>query len=295
MAKLRNCQGRNRPPDPRRRHGRLRRRGRGRLLGQAERPEGDPGRQGRHGPLRRGGHGPVGHQPVRGPQGRRRTPSRTTWTTCATTSWASPARTSWPTSPATSTPRVHLFEKWGLPIWKDEKGAYVHEGRWQLMINGESYKVVVAEAAKNALLQPAWTDLRARLHRRPAHGRRARARAPCGFSVRENKFYVFKAKATLVAMGGAVHVFKPAVLGRGPRPRLVSAMELRLLRLLHPQGRRRDDLPGSALHPGPLQGRLRSGRARGSCSSSPAPPTPWAATTWSSARPSWRSGGPTAT
>jgi adenylylsulfate reductase subunit A len=46
---------------------------------------------------------------------------------------------------------VHLFEKWGLPIWKDEKGAYVHEGRWQLMINGESYKVVVAEAAKNAL------------------------------------------------------------------------------------------------------------------------------------------------
>ena len=40
---------------------------------------------------------------------------------------------------------VHLFEKWGLPIWKDEKGAYVHEGRWQLMISGESYKVVVAE------------------------------------------------------------------------------------------------------------------------------------------------------
>src|SRR5512144_1020530 len=46
---------------------------------------------------------------------------------------------------------VHLFEKWGLPIWKDESGAYVHEGRWQLMINGESYKVIVAEAAKNAL------------------------------------------------------------------------------------------------------------------------------------------------
>ena len=46
---------------------------------------------------------------------------------------------------------VHLFEKWGLPIWKDEEGGYVHEGRWQLMINGESYKVVVAEAAKNAI------------------------------------------------------------------------------------------------------------------------------------------------
>ena len=46
---------------------------------------------------------------------------------------------------------VHLFEKWGLPIWKDKDGGYVHEGRWQLMINGESYKIIVAEAAKNAL------------------------------------------------------------------------------------------------------------------------------------------------
>ena len=46
---------------------------------------------------------------------------------------------------------VHLFEKWGLPIWKAEGGGYVHEGRWQLMINGESYKVIVAEAAKNHL------------------------------------------------------------------------------------------------------------------------------------------------
>ena len=40
---------------------------------------------------------------------------------------------------------VHLFEKWGLPIWKDAEGKYVHEGRWQLMINGESYK-----ASRNA-------------------------------------------------------------------------------------------------------------------------------------------------
>ena len=46
---------------------------------------------------------------------------------------------------------VHLFEQWGLPIWKDEDGKYVHEGRWQIMIHGESYKVIVAEAAKNAL------------------------------------------------------------------------------------------------------------------------------------------------
>ena len=59
---------------------------------------------------------------------------------------------------------VHLFEKWGLPIWKDEDGNYVHdEGRWQLMINGESYKVIVAEAAKNAIWRG--QHLRACLHR----------------------------------------------------------------------------------------------------------------------------------
>ena len=46
---------------------------------------------------------------------------------------------------------VHLFEKWGLPIWKDDDGNYVNEGRWQIMISGESYKAIVAEAAKNAL------------------------------------------------------------------------------------------------------------------------------------------------
>src|SRR5210317_2163499 len=46
---------------------------------------------------------------------------------------------------------VHLFEKWGLPIWKDDNDKYVREGRWQVMIHGESYKAIVADAAKNAL------------------------------------------------------------------------------------------------------------------------------------------------
>lgn len=107
---------------------------------------------------------------------------------------------------------VHLFEKWGLPIWKDEEGNYVHEGRWQLMINGESYKVIVAEAAKNALgndniyerifiVEPLMVD-----------GKIAGA---VGFSTREEKFYVFKAKSVLVGMGGAVHIFKPRSTGEG--------------------------------------------------------------------------------
>ncbi|MGA2269282.1 MAG: adenylyl-sulfate reductase subunit alpha [Bryobacteraceae bacterium] len=110
---------------------------------------------------------------------------------------------------------VHLFEKWGLPIWKDENGNYVHEGRWQLMINGESYKVVVAEAAKNALLQTGVGQIFERVFIVGPLMEGDRCAGAVGFSVRENRFYVFKSKATLVAMGGAVHVFKPRSSGEG--------------------------------------------------------------------------------
>ncbi|MBI5117881.1 adenylyl-sulfate reductase subunit alpha [Candidatus Poribacteria bacterium] len=107
---------------------------------------------------------------------------------------------------------VHLFEKWGLPIWKDAAGKYVHEGRWQLMINGESYKVIVAEAAKNAL---GISNIIERVFIVEPLMDGDRIAGAVGFSVRENKFYVFKAKAVLVSMGGAVHVFKPRSVGEG--------------------------------------------------------------------------------
>jgi adenylylsulfate reductase subunit A len=110
---------------------------------------------------------------------------------------------------------VHLFEKWGLPIWKDEQGNYVHEGRWQLMINGESYKVVVAEAAKNALLQSGVGQYFERVFIVEPIMDGDRVAGAVGFSTRENKFYIFKAKAVMMAMGGAVHVFKPRSSGEG--------------------------------------------------------------------------------
>jgi len=109
---------------------------------------------------------------------------------------------------------VHLFEKWGLPIWTDAEGKYVHEGRWQLMINGESYKVIVAEAAKNALTQMGGEYFERVFITNPIMDG-DRIAGAVGFSTRENKFYVFKAKAVLAAMGGAVHVFKPRSTGEG--------------------------------------------------------------------------------
>jgi adenylylsulfate reductase subunit A len=107
---------------------------------------------------------------------------------------------------------VHLFEKWGLPIWKDEKGAYVHEGRWQLMINGESYKVIVAEAAKNAI---GMENIYERVFITEPIVENGKIVGAVGFSTREDKFFVFKAKAVICSMGGAVHVFKPRSTGEG--------------------------------------------------------------------------------
>ncbi len=107
---------------------------------------------------------------------------------------------------------VHLFEKWGLPIWKNDDGDYVNEGRWQIMINGESYKVIVAEAAKNAL---GMDNIYERVFVIEPLLDGDRIAGAVGFSVRENKFYVFKAKAVLAAMGGAVGVFKPRSTGEG--------------------------------------------------------------------------------
>jgi adenylylsulfate reductase subunit A len=109
---------------------------------------------------------------------------------------------------------VHLFEKWGLKIWKDEQGKYVHEGRWQLMINGESYKIIIAEAAKNAIAA-AGGEIFERVFIVEPLMDGNKCVGAVGFSTRENKFYVFKAKAVIVGMGGAVHVFRPRSVGEG--------------------------------------------------------------------------------
>jgi adenylylsulfate reductase subunit A len=111
---------------------------------------------------------------------------------------------------------VHLFEKWGLPIWKDEEGNYVNEGRWQIMIHGESYKNIVSEAAKTALKELGENGKyyeRIFITEPIMDGDRCIGAA--GFSVRENKFYIFKARAVLDVMGGAVHVFRPRSVGEG--------------------------------------------------------------------------------
>ncbi|MEW6447498.1 MAG: adenylyl-sulfate reductase subunit alpha [Bacillota bacterium] len=109
---------------------------------------------------------------------------------------------------------VHLFEKWGLPIWRDADGKPIRSGAWQVMISGESYKILVAEASKKALAD-AGGELYERVFIIEPLMDGDRIAGAIGFSTREEKIYVFKAKAVLANMGGAVHVFRPRSTGEG--------------------------------------------------------------------------------
>jgi len=129
---------------------------------------------------------------------------------------------------------VHLFEEWGLPVWKkteDNKnldgkkgqkmgtlkaGATpVRTGKWQIMINGESYKRIVAEAGKKALGEENILErcfIVEILNDKDDPNKIAGA---VGFSLRENKVYIIKAKVIMVACGGAVNIYQPRSVGEG--------------------------------------------------------------------------------
>jgi adenylylsulfate reductase, subunit A len=129
---------------------------------------------------------------------------------------------------------VHLFEEWGLPIWKKtednknldgKKGlklgtlkggaAPVRTGKWQIMINGESYKRIVAEAAKKALGDDNILERVFIVELLLDKNRENQIAGAIGFSVRENKVYVIKAKTMMVACGGAVNIYQPRSVGEG--------------------------------------------------------------------------------
>ncbi len=109
---------------------------------------------------------------------------------------------------------VHLFEEWGLPIIYDEQTKrYKREGRWQILIHGESYKPIVAEAATKAATEVYNRVMITHLLTDAEDSNKIAGAA--GIGVRDGTFYVFRAKAVIVAAGGATHVFRPRSVGEG--------------------------------------------------------------------------------
>ena len=109
---------------------------------------------------------------------------------------------------------VHQFEEWGLPIMRDPKtGAYQREGRWQIMIHGESYKPIVAEAAKKSADKV--FNRVCITHLLMDDAKENRVAGAVGFNVRTGDYHVFKSKTVIVGAGGASNIFKPRSVGEG--------------------------------------------------------------------------------
>ena len=120
---------------------------------------------------------------------------------------------------------VHLFEEWGLPFFKDPEGRYKREGRWQIMIHGESYKPIVAEAAQKGARGR--EHLRAHLHI-PPPDRRERPRPYCGrYWLQRSgaQDLCLQGQGGDLAAGGATGVFRPHAVGEGLGRILVRALE----------------------------------------------------------------------
>ena len=129
---------------------------------------------------------------------------------------------------------VHLFEEWGLPIWKTteegktldgnkgqklgtlKSGAEpVRTGKWQIMINGESYKRIVAEASKLAIGEENVLERCFIVELLLDANKENQIAGAVGFSVRENKVFIIKCKTALIACGGAVNIYQPRSVGEG--------------------------------------------------------------------------------
>ena len=109
---------------------------------------------------------------------------------------------------------VHQFEEWGMPIMRNPKtGSYLREGRWQIMIHGESYKPLVAEAAKKSA-DKVYNRICV-THLLMDDSKENRVAGAVGFNVRTGDYHVFKSKTVIVGAGGASNIFKPRSVGEG--------------------------------------------------------------------------------
>ncbi|WP_027339426.1 adenylyl-sulfate reductase subunit alpha [Halonatronum saccharophilum] len=99
---------------------------------------------------------------------------------------------------------THDLDKWGLPFIKDKEGNYIPKGKRSVKIKGESIKPVMAKA-----LYQSGARVLNRVNITNYLVIDGKVRGAFGFSVRENKFYLIKAKAVICATGGASGIYKP--------------------------------------------------------------------------------------
>lgn len=98
---------------------------------------------------------------------------------------------------------VDELEAWGLPILRDEQGKVRYRGKWDISIHGEQLKPIMAEQAIAS-----GADVYNRVTATSLLMHEGRCVGATGLGVRDGKFYVFKARATVVTTGGAGSLYK---------------------------------------------------------------------------------------
>lgn len=98
---------------------------------------------------------------------------------------------------------VEDLERWGLPILRNEEGKPKYRGKWDISIHGEQLKPIMAEKAIKS-----GADVYNRVTATSLLMEDGRCIGATGIGVRDGKFYIFKAKATVVATGGAGTLYK---------------------------------------------------------------------------------------
>ena len=100
---------------------------------------------------------------------------------------------------------VKKVESWGLPVKKEADGkTYMVRGRWNIRINGESLKPIIARATRNSGAQILnWTVVTNLIVQD------GRAVGAFGFSVRKQEFITARAKVVLISTGGAAGLYRP--------------------------------------------------------------------------------------
>lgn len=98
---------------------------------------------------------------------------------------------------------VEDLERWGLPILRDEQGNIRYRGKWDISIHGEQLKPIMAEKALET-----GADVYNRVAATGLLVHNGRCTGATGFGVRDGKFYVFRARATVVSTGGAGTLYK---------------------------------------------------------------------------------------
>lgn len=100
---------------------------------------------------------------------------------------------------------THDMEKRGLTILKDENGKYVSRGWRNLKINGENIKPILAEAVYAKSNVEVYNHVNITDYRFDA----GIVRGAYGFDIEDAVFYEFRAKAVLIATGGASGIYRP--------------------------------------------------------------------------------------